>query len=77
MSRSPCAYPPRPEVREVELWERLNRHLGEAYAPVWAEQVVIAELGGRTVLEALAARIPSKDVWRAVWANLELPDRER
>jgi hypothetical protein len=38
---------------------------------------VLADLGGRTVEEALAAGVPPKQVWRAVWAALELPARER
>ena len=64
-------------MREAELWMRLERHLGSGYAPVWAEQVVLAELGGRTVSEALGAGVPCKTIWRAVWAQLELPASER
>ena len=51
--------------------------LPEGYAEVWADQVVLAELGGRTVREALAAGLPYKRVWRAVWAQLELPEAQR
>jgi hypothetical protein len=51
--------------------------LGPSYARAWAEQVVIAELGSRTVVEALAAGEPPKQVWAAVWRALELPARER
>ncbi|MGJ3509499.1 DUF3046 domain-containing protein [Enemella sp. A6] len=64
-------------VRLAELRERMARHLGAAYAPVWASMQVIAELQGRTVDEALAAGVPPKQIWRAVWAYLELDDRER
>lgn len=64
-------------MREAELWQRLRTHLGPGYAGVWAEQVVLAELGGRTVVDALAAGVACKTIWRAVWANLELPDRDR
>ena len=38
---------------------------------------VMAELGGRTAAEALAAGIPPKQVWAAVWRTLELPASER
>ena len=41
--------------------------------PLVGEQHVLRELDGRTVLEALAAGEPPKVVWRAVWAELELP----
>ena len=47
--------------------------LPEGYSRVWADQVVLAELSGRTVSEALAAGMPCKTIWRAVWAHMELP----
>lgn len=55
----------------------MDHHLGASYAPVWAESHVIAELGRRTVVDALAAGEPPKTVWRAVWSALELPASER
>jgi hypothetical protein len=64
-------------VRHTEFWSRMERALGPAYARSWAEQQVLGALGGRTVVEALAAGEPPKVVWRAVWSALELPVRER
>lgn len=64
-------------VRETELWQRLNTHLGSAYAQVWAQQTVLAALGGRTVVEALSDGMPCKRIWRAAWEVLDLPARER
>lgn len=64
-------------MRETELWRRLEQHLGAGYAQVWAEQQVLADLGGRTVVEALASGLPPKEIWRACWAALALPARER
>lgn len=64
-------------MRETELWRRLEHHLGPAYAHVWATQTVLADLGGRTVAEALTAGLGAQRVWRAVWAFLELPDADR
>lgn len=61
-------------VREAELWERLRSALGEGYAGVWAEQVVLADLQGRTVRQALADGVRCKEIWRAAWKFLELPD---
>jgi hypothetical protein len=60
-------------VREQELWRRLTKALGSAYVMTWSEQVVIAQLNDRTVTEALAANVPCKTIWRAVWEVLELP----
>ncbi len=64
-------------MRQVELWKRMHAHLGETYAHVWADQIVLAQLGGRTVSEALAAGVDCKTIWRAVWAALELDTRYR
>jgi hypothetical protein len=55
----------------------MEHALGPAYARTWASMQVIAELGGRTVDQALAAGQDPKEVWRAVWTALELPPRER
>lgn len=60
-------------MREVELWSRLRATLGGEYAGSWASTVVLQELESRTVDEALAAGVPCKEIWRAVWVALELP----
>jgi hypothetical protein len=64
-------------MKETELWERLRRHLGAGYYRVWAAEFSLASLENRTVVEALHAGESSKNVWRAVWEALELPDRDR
>lgn len=66
-----------PSVRLTDFWDRMDLHLGPAYARSWAHDMVLAQLGGRTVDQALAAGEDTKDVWRAVAASLELPARER
>jgi hypothetical protein len=55
----------------------MDHALGPAYARSWSAQYVLADLGGRTVDEALAAGESPKAVWRAVWSALDLPARER
>ena len=64
-------------MRHTEFWARMDTALGKAYARTFAEQFVVADLGSRTVDEALAAGVPPKEVWRAVHAALELPDNQR
>jgi hypothetical protein len=64
-------------MKHTEFWTRMEGALGPEYARSWAAMFVITDLGGRTVDEALAAGVPPKEVWRAVWATLELPARER
>lgn len=64
-------------MKHTEFWARMDEALGDSYARFWAEQQVIAELGSRTVVEALDAGEPPKAVWRAVWGVLGLPARDR
>ncbi|GAB3992025.1 DUF3046 domain-containing protein [Nocardioides marmoraquaticus] len=64
-------------MRHTELWARMEAALGVGYAPVWADQHVIGALGERTVRQALDSGVAPKQVWRAVWAELELPATER
>jgi hypothetical protein len=64
-------------MRHSELWERLELHLGESYAHVWASTQSLGELGSRTPLEALDAGADPKVVWRAVHASLQLPASDR
>lgn len=64
-------------MKETELWQRLEGQLGRGYAQVWASEHHVADLDGRTVRVALADGTPAKQVWRAVWRELELPERER
>jgi hypothetical protein len=64
-------------MKHTEFWTRMDDALGPAYARSWADMFVVGELGGRTTTEALAAGIPPKDVWAAVWRVLELPATKR
>jgi D-alanyl-lipoteichoic acid acyltransferase DltB (MBOAT superfamily) len=53
-------------MRLTEFWRRMNAHFGETYAESWARDYVLAPLGGRTVVQALAEGESAKSVWRAV-----------
>jgi hypothetical protein len=64
-------------MRHSEFWERLEQVLGPTYARSWADSQVIGALGERTVLEALEAGRPPKEVWREVCRVLELPPSRR
>ena len=64
-------------MRHTEFWARMEQTLGEGYAASYAEQFVLAALGGRTVREALDAGVAPKEVWRAVADALELPPSQR
>ena len=64
-------------MRLTEFWERMEQALGATYARSWARDVHLADLEGRTVDEAMAAGVPTQQIWRAVHAALGLPARER
>ncbi len=64
-------------MRLTDFWERMRAELGEGYADSYVRDTVIAELGGRTVEQALAAGEETKAVWRAVCGALDLPPARR
>ena len=64
-------------VRHTEFWRRMEAALGPAYARSWADQHVLSALGGRTVAQAIDSGEDVREVWRAVWAELDLPPRDR
>jgi hypothetical protein len=55
----------------------MTEQFGPAYVQLFARDHVMAELGNRTVEQALAAGVPAKDVWRAVCVAMEVPVRLR
>jgi hypothetical protein len=64
-------------MRLTEFWARMRAEFGEAYADSFARDYVIAELGGRTVEQALAQGEDAKTVWRAVCSAMKLPPGRR
>ncbi|CAB4847170.1 unannotated protein [freshwater metagenome] len=64
-------------MRLTEFWRRLELALGSGYAHSWASDHVLAALGGRTVVQAIAGGEPTLAIWRAVHADLGLPPRDR
>ncbi|OON75175.1 DUF3046 domain-containing protein [Streptomyces tsukubensis] len=64
-------------MRLTVFWERMTEHFGSGYADSFSRDHVMAELGGRTVQEALDAGWEAKDVWRAVCTAMDVPQRLR
>lgn len=64
-------------MRLTEFWSRMEDAFGPAYVDSVARDQVLAELGERTVVQALDAGEDAKAVWRAVWSHFELPARDR
>ena len=53
-------------MRITELRRRLTEHFGADWAPSYAKDFVLAELGGQTIDQALALGMEPADIWRAV-----------
>jgi len=64
-------------VRLTDFWQRMERRFGVTYARSYASDMVLAELGSRTVLQALDQGDDVKAVWRAVCEATALPATER
>jgi Protein of unknown function (DUF3046) len=64
-------------VRLTVFWDRMRAQFGDAYAASVAKDYVLADLGSRTVDQALADGIEPKTVWRAVCEAFEIPARAR
>lgn len=75
-SRPGCRVRQTARVRLTDFWERMDLVLGGAYARSWAHDIVLADLGC-TVDEAIARGVETKDVWRAVCAQVDVPSTLR
>ena len=54
------------------FWERMDAVLGPVYARSWANDFVLAGIG-LTVVQAIAAGVETREIWRAVCAATEVP----
>lgn len=60
-------------MRLVDFWDRMAAVFGPAYARSWAADQRLAQLGGRTVEQALADAVDTREVWRAVVSAYPVP----
>ena len=59
------------------FWQKMRGQFGDTYAASVAKDYVLADLGGRTVDQALAEGIEPKRIWRAVCEAFEIPEEVR
>ena len=64
-------------MRLTDFWARMERRFGAAYAESYARDMVLSELGSRTVREALDDGDDAQTVWRAVCAATEVEPSDR
>ncbi len=55
----------------------MHEHFGRQGADTFARDQVITDLGGRTVHEALADGVPTRQVWDAVCEWADVPPKLR
>jgi Protein of unknown function (DUF3046) len=60
-------------VRLTMFWDRMNSQFGEDYAASVAKDYVLADIGGRTVNQALADGIDAQLIWKAVCEAFDVP----
>lgn len=59
------------------FWSLMDDELGEGYARTFASGHVLRTLGDRTVIAALEAGLPPRQVWTAVCDDLGIPSERR
>ena len=63
-------------MRLTDFWHRMDERFGPAYARSVAADYRLPELGS-TVDDALRSGVETKDIWRAVCAEFEVPSHLR
>lgn len=61
----------------THFWQRMEAEFGSVRAAALAHDHVFAELGGRTVDQALEAGVDARQVWTAVCAAFDIPEERR
>lgn len=60
-------------VRLTDFWERMDALFGPDYARSWARDFCLSALQGRTVEQAIAAGIDTREIWEAVCGVVDVP----
>ena len=58
-------------VRMTDFWDRMEQQFGAAYARSLADDYRLPSIG-MTANAALAAAVPTKEIWRAVCAEFDV-----
>ena len=64
-------------VRLTMFWDLMREQFGDRYAASVAKDHVLADLGSRTVDQALADGVEPKLIWQAVCRAFEVPEHRR
>jgi hypothetical protein len=64
-------------VLHSEFWDAMDEVFGRTYAKSLASDLVISQLGGRTVEQALADGATPREAWDALSEAMELTEDQR
>ncbi len=64
-------------VRLTMFWDLMREQFGDRYAASVAKDHALADLGSRTVDQALADGVEPKLIWQAVCQAFEVPEHRR
>ena len=64
-------------VRTSDFWRLMDDEFGESYSRTLARDLVVGELGDRTVAEALDAGLDPRAVWEGVCRAQDVPNERR
>lgn len=64
-------------MRRSEFQFAVDEEFGPGYGSVVVNDLVLAELGGRTARDALAAGVAPREVWLALCAATDVPESRR
>lgn len=60
-------------MRLSEFERAVDAEFGAAYGRVLVRDLVLTQLGGHTASAALAAGVPTRDVWLALCVAMDVP----
>ncbi|MGP0223814.1 MULTISPECIES: DUF3046 domain-containing protein [unclassified Paenarthrobacter] len=64
-------------MRASDFWRLMDDEFGAGYSRVLASSLVLAGVGGRTAVDALAAGFDPRDVWLALCDVQDVPPERR
>ncbi|WP_410551051.1 DUF3046 domain-containing protein [Arthrobacter sp. SIMBA_036] len=64
-------------MRASDFWRLMDDEFGSGYSRVLASSLVLAGVGGRTAVDALASGFQPRDVWLAMCEVQDVPPERR
>lgn len=64
-------------MRLSEFWRAVDDEFGEIYGRALVRDLVLGELGDLTAERAIAAGVPTRDIWLALCAAMDVPSERR